>query len=150
MGEEPLAGPRPTEMDDMDLGCGGLRAAPKHIPCQRAVTIRPVPNKHRRVPCLHVSDRRAIIPSGNARRTTISDSASPKKGKRGGGKPGHRPGRGHRRRSEPAAKREFQKKAKTKKAERRKVYNSAVERWRRMSEDARKMCPELDPENFLP
>jgi hypothetical protein len=62
----------------------------------------------------------------------------------------HQPGKGHRRKSEPRSKRLFQKRAAAKRAQKQKVYEEAKKRWNRMSEDARKMRPELHPDNFRP
>jgi hypothetical protein len=62
----------------------------------------------------------------------------------------HKPGRGHRRKSDPQSKKRFRTKALKKKIQRQKVYEEAEERWNRMSDNARKMRPELHPDNFKP
>lgn len=62
----------------------------------------------------------------------------------------HKPGRGHRRKSDPEAKKRFGKQAARKKTKAQQEYEKAKERWQAMSDDARKMRPELDPENFEP
>lgn len=62
----------------------------------------------------------------------------------------HKPGRGHRRKSDPPKKRRFRKKAADKKAEADARYDGAVREWERMSEDARKMRPQLDPDIIKP
>src|SRR5205823_3659933 len=78
------------------------------------------------------------------------DSEAPKKGKRGGGRPGHTPGKGHRRKSDPRAKKRFRRKAATKRAVAEQAYQEAIQRWQSMSEAARQMRPELHPDNFKP
>jgi len=60
----------------------------------------------------------------------------------------HTPGRGHRRKSDPIKKRRFQKKAAEQKEAAQKAYKEALKRWENMSEDARKLEPELHPDNF--
>jgi hypothetical protein len=62
----------------------------------------------------------------------------------------HKPGRGHRRKSDPHSKKRFQKKAKRKKAQAQKAYEEAQQRWRFMTEEQRKFRPELHPDNFKP
>jgi hypothetical protein len=62
----------------------------------------------------------------------------------------HTPGRGHRRKSDPPKRKRFQKKAATKRAEADKRYDEARREWAEMSEDARQMRPELDPELVKP
>ena len=63
---------------------------------------------------------------------------------------GHTPGRGHRRKSDPAKKRRFQKMAARKKAEADKRYDEAKTTWDKMSEVAQKMRPHLNPELIRP
>jgi hypothetical protein len=63
---------------------------------------------------------------------------------------GHTPGRGHRRKSDPAKKKRFRKKADNRKIDLEKRYNEAKREWARMSENARKLRPELDPELLKP
>jgi predicted nucleic acid-binding Zn-ribbon protein len=62
----------------------------------------------------------------------------------------HTPGRDHRRRSDPARKRRFRKRAARKKAEADKRYEEAKRAWEQMSDEARKLRPELDPELLRP
>jgi hypothetical protein len=62
----------------------------------------------------------------------------------------HTPGRGHRRKSDPARKKRFRKKDAKKKIEADKRYNEAKREWERMSQDARKLRPDLDPELLKP
>jgi hypothetical protein len=62
----------------------------------------------------------------------------------------HTPGRGHRRKSDPIKRKRFKKKAAKKKIEAIRRYNEAKKEWERMSEDARKMRPDLDPEILKP
>jgi hypothetical protein len=62
----------------------------------------------------------------------------------------HKPGRGHRKKSDPQAKKRFRRKAAKKKSQKQKAYEAAEERWSQMSDDARKMRPELHPDNFMP
>jgi hypothetical protein len=63
---------------------------------------------------------------------------------------GHTPGRGHRKKSDPPKKQYFRQKAAKKKAEADKRYDEAKRAWDEMSEDARRMRPELDPELIKP
>jgi hypothetical protein len=63
---------------------------------------------------------------------------------------GHTPGRGHRRKSDPRKKRRFRKRRSKQKAEAEKRYQDANRAWEEMSEDARKMRPDLDPELLKP
>ena len=63
---------------------------------------------------------------------------------------GHTPGRGHRGKSDPPKKRQFQRDAAKKKAEADREYDEAVRAWSEMSEQARKLRPELDPELIRP
>jgi len=63
---------------------------------------------------------------------------------------GHTPGRGHRRKSDPVKKRRHQKRATKRKAEADRRYKDAKKAWDEMSDDARKMRPELDPELVKP
>lgn len=58
----------------------------------------------------------------------------------------HTPGRGHRRKSDPAKKRRFRKKAARKKAEAAERYAAAKKVWEEISADARKLRPQLDPD----
>ena len=62
----------------------------------------------------------------------------------------HTPGRGHTRKSELPKKHRFRKKAAKKKAEADKRYDEAKRAWDQISEVARKMRPELDPELLKP
>jgi hypothetical protein len=62
----------------------------------------------------------------------------------------HTPGRDHQRKSEPVKKRRFQKKTAQKRAIKDQEYDAARKQWEQMSEDARKMRPELDPELIKP
>ena len=62
----------------------------------------------------------------------------------------HTPGRGHRRKSDPAKKRRFQRIAAQKRAEADKRYDEARRAWEQMSEEARRLRPELDPELVRP
>ena len=63
---------------------------------------------------------------------------------------GHTPGRGHRRKSDPSKKRRFRKNAEKKKAERDRRYDEARRAWSQMSEAARRLRPELDPDLVRP
>ena len=63
---------------------------------------------------------------------------------------GHTPGRGHRRKSEPLKKRRFQKKAVRKRADAERRYDEAKEVWDEMSEDARRMLPQFNPDFIKP
>jgi predicted nucleic acid-binding Zn-ribbon protein len=63
---------------------------------------------------------------------------------------GHTPGRGHKDKSDPAKKRRYRKDAARKKAEADKEYDEAVRAWDEMSDQARNMRPELDPELIRP
>ena len=63
---------------------------------------------------------------------------------------GHTPGRDHKRKSDPSRKRRFKKRAAKKKAAAEQKYEAAKKYWDQMSEDARKMLPELDPELIKP
>jgi hypothetical protein len=63
---------------------------------------------------------------------------------------GHTPGRGHRRKSDPKRIRRFRKSAARKKADADQRYDDAQKAWNEMSEEARKMRPELDPELVKP
>jgi hypothetical protein len=63
---------------------------------------------------------------------------------------GHMPGRGHRRKSNPPKKRRFRQHAAKKKAEADKRYDDAKKAWAEMSDEARRMRPELDPELIKP
>jgi hypothetical protein len=63
---------------------------------------------------------------------------------------GHATGRGHKRKSDPAKKRRFRKKAQKRKAEANKRYDEARRAWVEMSDEARGMRPELDPEFIKP
>ena len=63
---------------------------------------------------------------------------------------GHTPGRGHRRKSDPPKKNLFRQRTAKKKAEADKRYDEAKRAWDEMSEDARRMRPELDPELVKP
>ena len=58
---------------------------------------------------------------------------------------GHTPGRGHRRKSDPVKKRRFQETAARKRAEADKRYDEAIEVWHGLSDEERKLLPELDP-----
>jgi hypothetical protein len=62
----------------------------------------------------------------------------------------HTPGRGHRRKSDPPKKRRFQRLADRKKVEADQRYDDAKKAWEAMSEEARRMRPELDPELIRP
>jgi RHS repeat-associated protein len=62
----------------------------------------------------------------------------------------HTPGRGHRRKSDPAKLMRWMKKAAEKAKRLKDRYDEAVRRWNSMSEAAKKLEPELNPENFLP
>jgi hypothetical protein len=63
---------------------------------------------------------------------------------------GHTPGRGHRRKSDPHKKRRFEEKAKRKRDEADRRYDEASRIWEGMSEDARRMCPEFNPDFVKP
>jgi hypothetical protein len=63
---------------------------------------------------------------------------------------GHTPGRGHRRKSDPHKKHRYQKRVANKKAEADKLYDEAVMAWEEMSEAAKNLRPELDPEFIKP
>jgi hypothetical protein len=63
---------------------------------------------------------------------------------------GHTPGRGHRRKSDPSKRRRYQRKVARKRAEAKKRYEDAKKAWDNMSEEARRMRPELDPELLKP
>ena len=63
---------------------------------------------------------------------------------------GHTPGRGHRRKSGPPKKRLFRRRASKKKADADQRYDEAKRAWEQMSEQARAMRPELDPELVRP
>jgi hypothetical protein len=58
----------------------------------------------------------------------------------------HTPGRDHRKKSEPAKKKRFRSRAKKKKNKVLEDYNDAITAWNEMSEEAKKLRPELDPE----
>jgi hypothetical protein len=62
----------------------------------------------------------------------------------------HVPGRGHRRKSDPQSKERIRKKHTKKKYQKQKTYELAIERWNRLSADARKLRPEFPPDNFKP
>jgi hypothetical protein len=62
----------------------------------------------------------------------------------------HKPGRGHRRKSDAQTKKRFRKKAARRKSRAEQEHEKAIERWQAMSSDARQMRPELDPDNFKP
>jgi hypothetical protein len=62
----------------------------------------------------------------------------------------HSPGRGHRRKSDPLKKRRFQKRAAQKKDEADRRYDEALRAWEEMSEEARRLRPELDPALLRP
>lgn len=62
----------------------------------------------------------------------------------------HKPGRGHRRKSDPHSKKRFQKKARLKKAQAQKAYEDAQQRWKAMRDDQREFLPELHPDHFQP
>ncbi len=62
----------------------------------------------------------------------------------------HTPGRGHRRKSDPPKKRRYRKKARKKKSEAQRRYDEAKRAWDQMSEEARELRPELDPELLKP
>lgn len=62
----------------------------------------------------------------------------------------HTPGRGHRRKSDPAKKRRFREAAAQKRAEADKRYDDAKAEWDLMSEAARIMRPQLDPDSVKP
>jgi hypothetical protein len=64
------------------------------------------------------------------------------------GKPGHTPGRGHRRKSDPQKTKRFQQKAAKKKANAEELYRHAIRRWEAMTEDQQRLLPELHPDNF--
>jgi hypothetical protein len=63
---------------------------------------------------------------------------------------GSRPGRGHRRKSEEAQRERFRKMMAQKKVDAQKRYEHAKEVWKKMSAEAKKYRPELNPENFKP
>lgn len=63
---------------------------------------------------------------------------------------GHTPGRGHRRKSDPAKKRNFTERARKQREEADRKYDEAVRAWNEMSEQARNLRPELDPELIRP
>jgi hypothetical protein len=63
---------------------------------------------------------------------------------------GHTPGRGHRRKSDPAKTLRHQRKAARLKAEALKRYEEAEKAWEEMSDDAKRLRPELDPETLRP
>jgi hypothetical protein len=62
----------------------------------------------------------------------------------------HTPGRGHRRKSDPSKKERLRKSAAKRRAEADKRYDEAKRAWEEMSDEARKMRPELDPELIKP
>jgi hypothetical protein len=62
----------------------------------------------------------------------------------------HTPGRGHRRKSDPPKKRRFQKETERRKQKAQKTYLDAIRRWEQMTEEQRRLRPELDPMNFEP
>jgi hypothetical protein len=62
----------------------------------------------------------------------------------------HTPGRGHRRKSDPAKRRRFQKTAAQRKAEADQRYDEAKEIWQELSDEARKLLKELNPELIKP
>jgi len=62
----------------------------------------------------------------------------------------HRPGRGHRRKSDPHKKKKFQKRTARKKIEAQKAYEDACRRWESLSEEQRKFFAELHPDKFKP
>ena len=63
---------------------------------------------------------------------------------------GHTPGRGHRMKSDPPKKRRFKRKAAKRRAEAEKRYEEAKKEWEAMPEEARRLCPELNPELSRP
>jgi hypothetical protein len=63
---------------------------------------------------------------------------------------GHAPGRGHRRKADPLKKRRFRERAQNKKAKAQRRYDEPSKAWEQMSEAARQMRPELDPELLKP
>jgi hypothetical protein len=68
----------------------------------------------------------------------------------GGGGSGHTPGRGHQRKSDRPKRKRFQRKAARKKQQAQKGYDDAVKRWEALTEEQRKLLPELHPDNFKP
>ena len=62
----------------------------------------------------------------------------------------HTPGRGHRRKSNPAKKRRFRRKATSKRFETKQRNEAAKRAWDEMSEEARRLRPELNPETMKP
>jgi hypothetical protein len=68
--------------------------------------------------------------------------------RKGGGRQSHTPGRGHRRKSDPQKTKRFQREGTRKKAEARQIYDVAVKRWEAMTQEQRKLLPELHPDNF--
>jgi hypothetical protein len=60
----------------------------------------------------------------------------------------HTPGRGHQRKSQPAKKERFADRARKKREAAEAEYQVAVERWNRMSPEARNLRKDLDPANL--
>jgi hypothetical protein len=63
-------------------------------------------------------------------------------------KKGHKPGRGHRRKSDPEGKKRFQRQAKKKREATQAAYEEAAKRWEAMTPKQRRFRPELDPERL--
>jgi hypothetical protein len=60
----------------------------------------------------------------------------------------HTPGRGHRRKSDRQKKKRFREEVAKKKQKAKTAYLDAVRRWEQMTDEQRRLRPELDPVNF--
>ena len=82
-----------------------------------------------------------VVESGIGAHNTCSGAA---RGPKGGVK--HQLGRGHQRKSEGKHKENFQKKAKAKREAAEAASEQAQQQWDNMSEEARKLRPDLEPQ----
>jgi RHS repeat-associated protein len=73
-----------------------------------------------------------------------------KKGPAGGPNPGHKPGRGHRDKTDVQATKKFANQAAKARTAEEAAFDAACERWRLLDPQQQKLLPELDPEKLFP
>jgi hypothetical protein len=115
-----------------------IRRSASHLACNPA-----------RSNCKTLRFKSADKPYRLAREAAVCSRLKGIKRRRDDGKV-HSPGRGHSIKSGPPKKRRFQKKAGKKRSQAEGRYAEGKRAWEEMSEEARKMRPELDPELLRP
>jgi RHS repeat-associated protein len=76
--------------------------------------------------------------------------SSPKKGAAGGPNPGHKPGRGHRDKTDIQATKKFAREATKERMTEEEAFADAVQRWNALGPARQKFLPELNPQRLFP